>query len=153
VTTKEADFRYIVRILGTDIDGLKQLPIGLLKIKGINTRLADAIVKVAGFNPKMCVGILTDAEIKNLENIIKSPSNFGVPIWLLNRRKDLETGKDLHLTGPDLTLSTRTGIKLMIESRSWKGVRHSLGLKVRGQKTRTTGRKGRVVGVRRKRAR
>ena len=151
--TKAADFRYIVRIIGTDIDGLKKLPIGLLKIKGINNRLADAIVKVAGFNPGMGVGNLTDAEIKKLENIIKEPSKFGVPVWLLNRRKDLETGKDLHLTGPDLTLSTRTGIKLMVESRSWKGVRHSLGLKVRGQKTRTTGRKGRVVGVRRKRAR
>jgi small subunit ribosomal protein S13 len=151
--TQTTDFRYIVRIIGTDIDGLKKLPIGLLKIKGINNRLADAIVKVAGFNPLMSVGNLTDAEIKKLENIIKEPSKFGVPIWLLNRRKDLETGKDLHLTGPDLTLSTRTGIKLMVESRSWKGVRHSLGLKVRGQKTRTTGRKGRVVGVRRKRAR
>ena len=151
--TKAVDFRYIVRIIGTDIDGLKKLPIGLLKIKGINNRLADAIVKVAGFNLGMSVGNLTDAEIKKLENIIKEPSKFGVPVWLLNRRKDLETGKDLHLTGPDLTLSTRTGIKLMIESRSWKGVRHSLGLKVRGQKTRTTGRKGRVVGVRRKRAR
>jgi len=151
--TKTTDFRNIVRIIGTNIDGLKKLPIGLLKIKGINNRLADAIVKVAGFNPLMYVGNLTDAEIKKLENIIKEPSKFGVPIWLLNRRKDLETGKDLHLTGPDLTLSTRTGIKLMVESRSWKGVRHSLGLKVRGQKTRTTGRKGRVVGVRRKRAR
>lgn len=151
--TKTTDFRNIVRIIGTNIDGLKKLPIGLLKIKGINNRLADAIVKVAGFNPLMFVGNLTDAEIKKLENIIKEPSKFGVPVWLLNRRKDLETGKDLHLTGPDLTLSTRTGIKLMVESRSWKGVRHSLGLKVRGQKTRTTGRKGRVVGVRRKRAR
>lgn len=151
--TKAADFRYIIRMIGTDIDGLKKLPIGLLKIKGINNRLADAIVKVAGFNLGMFVGNLTDAEIKKLEDVIKEPSKFGVPVWLLNRRKDLETGKDLHLTGPDLTLSTRMGIKLMIESRSWKGVRHSLGLKVRGQKTRTTGRKGRVVGVRRKRAR
>lgn len=151
--TKAADFRYIIRMIGTDIDGLKKLPIGLLKIKGINNRLADAIVKVAGFDLGMSVGNLTDAEIKKLEDVIKEPSKFGVPVWLLNRRKDLETGKDLHLTGPDLTLSTRAGIKLMVESRSWKGVRHSLGLKVRGQKTRTTGRKGRVVGVRRKRAR
>ena len=146
------DFRYIVRIIGTDIDGLKKLPIGLTKIKGINSRFADAIVKVAGFNPEMCVGNLTDADLKKLEDIIKAPLDFGVPVWLLNRRKDLETGKDLHLTGPDLTLSIRTGIKLMVESRSWKGVRHSLGLKVRGQKTRTTGRKGRVVGIRRKRS-
>jgi small subunit ribosomal protein S13 len=151
VTTSTADFRYIVRIIGTDIDGLKKLPIGLLKIKGINRRLADAIVKVAGFDPEMPIGNLKDTDIKKLENVIKDPSKFGVPVWLLNYQKDLETGKDLHLTGPDLTLSTRSGIKLMIESRSWKGVRHSFGLKVRGQRTRTTGRKGRVVGVKRKR--
>jgi small subunit ribosomal protein S13 len=95
--TQTTDFRYIVRIIGTDIDGLKKLPIGLLKIKGINNRLADAIVKVAGFNPLMSVGNLTDAEIKKLENIIKEPSKFGVPIWLLNRRKDLETGSRPHI--------------------------------------------------------
>ncbi len=151
MTTKPEDFRYIIRMIGTDIDGLKKLPIGLLKIKGINHRLADAIVKVAGFNIDMNVGDLTDSEVKKLEAVIKEPSKFGVPVWLLNRRKDLETGKDIHLTGPDLTLNLRTVIKLMIESRSWKGVRHSLGLKVRGQRTRATGRKGRVVGVRRKR--
>ena len=151
MTTKASDFRYIVRMIGTDIDGLKKLPTGLLKIKGINKHLADAIVKVAGFDIGMSVGNLTDAEVKKLEEVIKDPSRFGVPVWLLNQRKDLETGKDIHLTGPDLTLNIRTGIKTMIESRSWKGVRHSLGLKVRGQKTRTTGRKGRVVGVRRKR--
>ena len=149
--TKAADFRYIVRMIGTDIDGLKKLPIGLLKIKGINKRLADAIAKVAGFDIEMYVGNLTDADVKKLEAVIKEPLKFGVPVWFLNRRKDLETGKDIHFTGPDLTLNTRTGIKLMVESRSWKGVRHSLGLKVRGQRTRTTGRKGRVVGVRRKR--
>jgi small subunit ribosomal protein S13 len=153
MSTNTTDFRNIVRIIGTNIDGLKKLPIGLLKIKGINNRLADAIVKVAGFDVHMSVGKLTDADVKKLEQIIKNPSQYGVPVWLLNQRKDLESGQDLHLTGPDLTLSTRTGIKRMIESRSWKGVRHSLGLKVRGQKTRTTGRKGRVVGVRRKRAR
>lgn len=152
MTTKTEDFRYIIRMIGTDIDGLKKLPIGLLKINGINKHLADAIVKVAGFDINMTVGNLTDSEVKKLEAVIEEPSKFGVPVWLLNRRKDLATGKDIHLTGPDLTLNTRTGIKLMIESRSWKGVRHSLGLKVRGQRTRTTGRKGRVVGVRRKRS-
>ena len=150
-TRKMEEFRYIVRIIGTDIDGKKKLPYGLLKIKGINKRLADAIVKVSGFNLEMQAGYLSDGDIKKLESIIKDPSRYGVPVWFLNRRKDLETGKDFHLTGPDLTLSNRADVKRMVENRSWKGVRHSLGLKVRGQKTRTTGRAGRVVGVRRKR--
>ncbi|MEM2885380.1 MAG: 30S ribosomal protein S13, partial [Thermoproteota archaeon] len=32
----------------------------------------------------------------------------------------------------------------------WKGLRHSLGLKVRGQRTKTTGREGRTLGVSRR---
>ncbi|MEM2618451.1 MAG: 30S ribosomal protein S13, partial [Candidatus Hadarchaeales archaeon] len=37
--------------------------------------------------------------------------------------------------------------------RSRRGIRHELGLPVRGQRTRTTGRKGLSVGVMRKEAR
>jgi small subunit ribosomal protein S13 len=146
-----SEFRYIVRITGTDVDGNKKLTYGLLKIKGINIRLADAIVKVAGFNPDMRVGNLTDTDVRKIESVIREPLKHGIPAWLLNQRKDLETGKDIHLIGPDLTLRNRENITRMIEARSWKGVRHSLGLTVTGQKTRTTGRKGRQVGVRRKR--
>jgi len=147
---KVEEFRYIVRVAGTDVDGTKKLPYGLLKIRGISSRIADAVVKVAGFDPEVRAGNLTDVEIRKLEAIIKEPSRRGVPAWLLNRRKDLETGKDVHLTGSDLALRKREDITLMTDTRSWKGVRHSLGLKVRGQKTRTTGKKGRVVGVTRK---
>jgi small subunit ribosomal protein S13 len=147
---KVEEFRYIVRVAGTDVDGTKKLPYGLLKIRGISSRIADAVVKVAGFNPEVRAGNLTDVEIRKLEAVVKEPSRHGVPAWLLNRRKDLETGKDVHLTGSDLALRKREDITLMTDTRSWKGVRHSLGLKVRGQKTRTTGKKGRVVGVTRK---
>jgi len=70
---------------------------------------------------------------------------------MFNRRKDTQTGRDLHLLASDLTLREREDIDLMRETRSWKGERHSLGLKVRGQRTKTTARKGRSVGVSRKR--
>jgi len=69
---------------------------------------------------------------------------------MVNRQKDLETGKYLHLIGADLVLTQRADIERMIKMKCWKGVRHSLGLKVRGQRTRTTGRKGRTVGVTKK---
>jgi small subunit ribosomal protein S13 len=69
---------------------------------------------------------------------------------MFNRRKDLETGRDEHLIGPDLVLRNKADIDFMRDIRTWKGVRHSLGLKVRGQRTKTTGRKGRAVGVRKK---
>jgi len=70
---------------------------------------------------------------------------------MLNRRKDPQTGEDLHLLGSDVTLRRRTDIDLMKEIRSWKGERHSRGLKVRGQRTKTTARKGRSIGISRRR--
>nr|HDO80640.1 30S ribosomal protein S13 [Candidatus Bathyarchaeota archaeon] len=81
---------------------------------------------------------------------VSNPSSVGIPSWMLNRQKDLETGKDLHLIGSQLALTVKNDIELMKRIRCWKGVRHALGLKVRGQRTKTTGRKGQTVGVRRK---
>jgi small subunit ribosomal protein S13 len=85
-----------------------------------------------------------------VEDVMRDPAKYGLPPRLYDRRKDLETGRDLHLIGADLALSTKTDIDFMKDIRSWKGTRHSLGLKVRGQHTRTTGRKGRAVGVAKK---
>ncbi|MCK5587977.1 MAG: 30S ribosomal protein S13, partial [Candidatus Lokiarchaeota archaeon] len=56
--------------------------------------------------------------------------------------------EDLHLLAARLKLKTKTDVDLMKKLKTHKGIRHAQGLKVRGQRTRTTGRKGRVVGVR-----
>jgi small subunit ribosomal protein S13 len=85
-----------------------------------------------------------------LEDIIKDPAKHGIPSRLFNRRKDIESGRDMHLVGPDLALRNKADIDLMKDIKSWKGIRHSLGLKVRGQRTRTTGRSGKAVGVKKK---
>jgi len=57
----------------------------------------------------------------------------------------------LHLLSSDLVLRTKMDIDLMKKIKSWKGYRHAYGLKVRGQRTRTTGRTGKTVGVSKKR--
>jgi len=44
-------------------------------------------------------------------------------------------------------LSRNEDINLMKKVRSYKGVRHDRGLRVRGQRSRSTGRKGKTVGV------
>ena len=89
--------------------------------------------------------------------VIDSPdmdwSQYGMPDWFLNRQKDRETGINDHLISSDLVLRTKTDIDQMKKVRSWKGFRHSHGLKVRGQRTRTTGRKGKAMGVRKKQVR
>jgi small subunit ribosomal protein S13 len=144
------EFRHILRIRGTDIDGSKKLAYGLTKIKGIGLSLSNAVIKVGGFRPEARLGSLTDAEITKIEDIITDPLKYSIPSRLLNRKKDLESGRDLHLVTADLTLRTKTDIDFMKNIKSWKGVRHSLGLKVRGQRTKTTGRSGKAVGVKKK---
>jgi small subunit ribosomal protein S13 len=54
------------------------------------------------------------------------------------------------LVTADLTLRTKMDTDFMKNIKTWKGIRHSLGLKVRGQRTKTTGRSGKAVGVKKK---
>lgn len=145
------ELRYVVRLQGTGLDGTKKVAYALRGLKGVGLRLAQSIVKVAGIDPEVLLGELSDAELRKIEEVLKDPSTYGIPLWLLNRRRDPQTGEDLHLIGPDLDLRVKEDIDLMREIRSWKGVRHARGLKVRGQRTKTTGRRGKAVGVSRRR--
>jgi len=146
-------FRYIIRIAGTDLRGSEKLAFALDSIEGVSIRTAYAAIKLAKLDPEMRTGYLSDSQAKELERIIQDLSKIGIPSWLLNRRKDIATGKDIHLIGPDLKLATRMDIERMKATKSWKGIRHALGLKTRGQHTRTTGRTGQTVGVSKKKAR
>jgi len=141
------EFKYLVRLHGTSLDGAKPIPYALCDIKGLGIRVARAIVKKVGLDPSLRLGNLSDSEIKRLEDVLENPAARDLPSWLLNRRKDPQTGDDLHLLTSDLTLRVKGDIDLMREIRSWKGDRHGRGLKVRGQRTKTTARKGRSVGV------
>jgi small subunit ribosomal protein S13 len=141
----------LIRIAGFDIDGTKKLAYALTKIKGVGVNLAHTLVKVAGLDPEIRAGLLSDDEIKRLEAIIKDPLAQSVKLkWQLNRQKHRATGEDRMLVGSDLLLQIKLDIERMQGVKSWKGLRHAWGLKVRGQRTRTTGRKGLAVGVRRK---
>lgn len=144
-------YRYIVRIAGTDIDGSLKTAYGLAEIKGIGVNLAYAICRRLGIDPEMRIGYLTEEEIKKIEDFIASPVEYGLPPWLVNRRKDYQTGKDLHLIGPELIFYVKQDIEREKKIKSWRGIRHIFGLKVRGQRTRTTGRLGLTVGVRKRR--
>ena len=147
------EFQHIIRFVGTDIEGAQPVTYALTKIKGVGIKLANAIIEKSGISPEARMGFLSSAEVEKIEDILKNPVKYGIPLWLLNRRKDVETGKDLHLLGSDLLLQTKNDIDQMKKIRSWKGFRHSYGLKVRGQRTRTTGRKGKAIGVKKKQVR
>jgi len=138
--------------MGVDLDGSKKLVYGLTKIRGIGVSLSSAIVRAADMKPDVRIGQLSEEEVDKIGDVISDPLKFGIPSRLVNRRKDVETGRDLHLVGPDLALRIKTDIDFMKDLRTWKGIRHSLGLKVRGQRTKTTGRSGKAVGVKKKAA-
>jgi len=144
-------FRYIVRIANTDIDGKMKLVWGLASIKGIGYTTALTIVRYLGLNPEMLVGYLTDEQVARIEEVLSDLTRLNLPNWMYNRRKDIETGRDMHLIGSELLLYARRDIEREIKIGSYKGIRHKLGYKVRGQRTRTTGRLGMTVGVRKKR--
>ncbi|MGD9131580.1 MAG: 30S ribosomal protein S13 [Candidatus Bathyarchaeota archaeon] len=144
------EFQYIIRFAGTDIEGTQLVTYALTNVKGVGIKLANAIIEKAGIDPATRMGLLSSSEVEKLEEIVTNPAKHDIPIWLLNRRKDLETGKDIHLLSSDLVLQTKNDIDQMKKIRSWKGFRHSYGLKVRGQRTKTTGRKGKAIGVKKK---
>jgi len=144
-------FKYIVRIAGTDINGKLKLVYGLSEIKGIGYTTALAITRLLGLDPFMRTGFLTESELRKLEEVVRDITQLGLPAWMYNRRKDYETGKDKHLIGSELIFHARRDIEREIRIGSWRGVRHRIGLKVRGQRTRTTGRLGMTVGVKKKR--
>ena len=144
------EYRHILRIMGTDVQGTLKTVYALIAIKGISMRLSNAILKKAGVNPDVRVGFLTETEINKIEEIIKEPTKYNLPTWLFNKRKNAETGKDIHLISADLVLRTKTDIDEAKAIRSWRGYRHAYGLKVRGQRTKTTGRAGKSLGVKKK---
>lgn len=142
--------RVIVRVLGTDLDGEKAVAHAILRIKGVSYSFANALCKAAKIDPHKKLGSFVESEIAELEKAIKEPSDLGVPAWIENRRKDIESGKDLHVSGTDVDVAKKFDIQRMVDKKTYKGVRHMLGLPVRGQRTRSSFRHGRAVGVVRK---
>ncbi|MCK4282595.1 MAG: 30S ribosomal protein S13, partial [Candidatus Lokiarchaeota archaeon] len=137
---KQKTFKEIIRILRTNIDGTLPIRFGLVKIKGVGLRFSQAVLRIANIDPTIRIGLISEKDIKRIEEIIEDPIKNGIPNWMVNRQKDLRTGEYLHITGPRLELTVKRDIERMRRLRSWKGYRHGFGLKVRGQRTRSTGR-------------
>ncbi|MEM0042409.1 MAG: 30S ribosomal protein S13 [Thermofilaceae archaeon] len=143
----EQEFKYIVRIADKDLPGDKNIVYALSLIKGIGVNAAYALCRKLGIDTGRKLGSLTEEEISKVDEAVRELHKLGLPSWLYNRRRDPRLGIDRHLIGADLVLTVKSDIDLMKEIKCWRGIRHMLGLKVRGQRTRTTGRTGITVGV------
>lgn len=145
----EQEFRHIVRIAGKDVNGAKKLVVALSEIRGIGYNLAQLLLQQLNIDPNTRTGYIREEDVANIEEALRDPTKVGVPVWYLNRRKDIETGEDKHLITSDLDMTIRNDLERERIVQSWRGIRHMYGLKVRGQRTRTTGRKkGGTTGVR-----
>jgi small subunit ribosomal protein S13 len=139
----------IIRLAETNLDGNKAVREAIRRVDGISFMLSNAIVKQCGFAGKK-LGQLSEAEMKRLEEAITNPQSLGIPVWMLNRRNEPLTGRTRHLTASQLEFTHKMDINELKKMKCYRGVRHIQGQPVRGQRTRSTFRKGKSVGVRRK---
>uniref|UniRef100_A0A6B2GA66 Small ribosomal subunit protein uS13 n=1 Tax=Myxobolus squamalis TaxID=59785 RepID=A0A6B2GA66_MYXSQ len=144
------DFQYVLRIFNSNVDGTQKVLYALRKIKGIGRRIGDLILKKAEINPHKRGGELTEAEIERVQKIIANPTEFGIPNWILNRKNDPRDGSYSHIVSNALDTKLREDIVRLKKIKSHRGLRHYWGLRVRGQHTKTTGRRGNAVGVSKK---
>ena len=140
-------YENLIRILGNDIPGEKKTLIGLTQIRGIGYMFANSMLQILKINPDTRIGTLSAEQVSSIEKMIQDPKSQNFPTWFLNRQKDVETGDDMHLVTSDIAFNLRNDIEREKGVFSWRGYRHMYGLKVRGQRTRCTGRKGGAVGV------
>ena len=147
--TEDEDFNFIVRIANSDIDGQKRTVIGLQSIKGVGKRVADIIAKRANIDPSVKIGSLSDEKVAELEKLVTTYVEYA-PEWAINRQNDYETGNDMHLLGNDLDLIQKDDVNRMKMIRCYRGIRHETRHKVRGQRTRSNGRRGLTMGVSKK---
>lgn len=147
---KKQEFMHRVRIAGVVVDGNLDVKRALMKVKGIGPRISDAVIPKLDIDENTKIGSLDEDKIAEIEAKLERLNEL-VPPWMLNRRKDKQTGENMHLLGPDLDMSVREDVNLQKKIKSYRGVRHHLNLRVRGQRTRSTGRTGGTLGVKRKR--
>ncbi|MDI6721030.1 MAG: 30S ribosomal protein S13 [Candidatus Aenigmarchaeota archaeon] len=141
--------RKIVRIFSTDINGELGIERALRRVKGIGFMFSRDVCVALGIDGKRKVGTMSPDEVKRIESFIRQPT---FPGWMLNRRKDIETGRDIHAVMAELDLKKREDINMLKKMRAYRGIRHEFGLPVRGQRTRSSFRTQKTVGVSKKRA-
>ena len=140
------DFKYIVRVANTDLDGKFQVIPAIAIVKGLGLRTAAVVAARAGVNPYQKIGNLSDEDVLKLQESVDNLAEV-LPAWMLNRRKDIDTGEDGHLIGSDVEIKLRDDLNRLKKIRTYRGVRHEGGQKVRGQRSRSNGRTGLTLGV------
>jgi small subunit ribosomal protein S18e len=119
--------------------------------------MASVVTLKAGLDPNARAGELSEEQIGKVVDIISNPlsnikftPDYDIPKWMLNRRKDPKDGTYSHQTANNWDTKMREDLEKMKKIKLHKGLRHYFGLRVRGQHTCSTGRRGTTVGVSKK---
>ncbi|MFH1066155.1 MAG: 30S ribosomal protein S13 [Nanoarchaeota archaeon] len=141
------NIRQMVRLVDRTIPGTRKVMMAFADIKGVGFSMAHAVCHVLKIDEKAKIGSLSDDEIEKAIDILKNPLKYKIPVWMLNRRKDVETGNDMHLHGAEWVFRVDNDIKIMKKIKTFKGMRHAAGQPVRGQSTKAHFRHGTSLGV------
>jgi small subunit ribosomal protein S13 len=143
---EDEDIQYFVRIGQTDLDGTKSVERALTDMNGIGRRVARIIAEKADVDRRDTIGALDEDKI---DEIIEHVEGYAdeVPEWLTNHQNDFFSGETTHEIGNDLQMTRRQDINRMKMIESYRGIRHKRGQKVRGQRTKSTGRTEGTIGV------
>ena len=145
------NFRYIVRVANTDLDGTRSTALALTRVHGVGLRLAETTCRLAQVNPREMLGNLPEPTVEGIEAMLQALPEK-VPVWMVNHPTEPVLGESPHFLGADLDARRRDDVNVMKMIRSYRGVRHERGQKVRGQRTRSNGRTGMAAGVLKKAA-
>nr|AIU94815.1 40S ribosomal protein [Phragmatopoma lapidosa] len=143
-------FQHILRVMNTNIDGRRKIAFAMTAIKGIGRRYSHVVCKKADVDTSKRAGELSDEEVEKIITIMTNPRQYKIPDWFLNRQKDIKDGKFSQVMSNTLDNKLREDLERLKKIRAHRGLRHYWGLRVRGQHTKTTGRRGRTVGVSKK---
>ncbi|WP_142858713.1 30S ribosomal protein S13 [Salinigranum halophilum] len=145
-SAEDDDLRYFVRIGQTDLDGTKSVERSLADMDGIGKRTARIVADAAEVDRMATFGRLDEEDIEAVVEVVENLHDH-IPSWMANRQRDFFTGETNHIVGSDLGQKRTHDINRMKMINCYKGVRHKRGQKVRGQRTKSTGRSEGTIGV------
>ncbi|KAJ3168549.1 ribosomal 40S subunit protein S18B [Geranomyces variabilis] len=146
----KGQFQHILRLLNTNVDGRRKVMYAMTHIKGVGRRYANIVCKKADIDLNKRAGELTNEELERVVVILQNPRQYKIPDWFLNRQKDVKDGKFSQVVANNLDNKLREDLERLKKIRAHRGLRHYWGIRVRGQHTKTTGRRGKTVGVAKK---
>lgn len=150
VVPEKPGFQHILRLLNTNVDGKEKIMYAMTSISGIGRRYSNIVCKKADVDMTKRAGECSNEEITRIMDIVQDPLKYKIPRWFLNRQKDIKTGKYSQTLANNLDSQLRDDLERLKKIRAHRGLRHYWGLTVRGQHTKTTGRRGKTVGVAKK---